>query len=243
MFDEAQLLERFRLLSRDIQNGIQTIEAHFLPLKPQISSDVFGQVETSLNNVRDSWADFAGWVLISTLDNLESTRSNCAPAKLSIQGKINRAKKRRTNSLKNKSITFNLSEVENIVMDTFIPYFEQLLDIVVDNAIKYTIRNSEITISASRKFNPNFCVVRISSLGPHVEKEELLKLGQKGFRSKNARKLNVTGEGYGLYNAIRIANLLGGSINFDSHKNCTYISGIGHSVFNITIKIPDMSEQ
>ncbi|OQS32637.1 hypothetical protein B0T39_22290 [Chromobacterium haemolyticum] len=138
---------------------------------------------------------------------------------------------------KSKGIKFNIQDVSDITITTYIPLFEQLLDLIVQNATKYSPRSGTVEISCSR-IESEVCI-EISSIGPFLEASELEKIGQKEFRGKNAIKSQNNGSGYGVYNALRIAKILNGSVNFaPSSKPITNMGGVDMGHFSARIKLP-----
>jgi signal transduction histidine kinase len=238
MIDTGQLLERFRLLSRDIQNGFQTAQKQLEPLKKGRDGADAGKLALTLGQMSEAWQDFAGWVLVSTLDNTEEARSNCAPGRVDVQSKITRSKLRRHNDALRNGITIDASDTQSIVIETFIPYFEQLLDLLYGNAIKYSPRGGTIEIACSRaRASVN---VSIRSVGPMVAKHELPQLGEREFRAEQARKLPVTGQGYGLFNCKRLAELLGAGIDFRPEQKVLYESaGVQYANFAVSLNLPE----
>lgn len=188
MIDSGQMMERFRHLSRDIQIGLQTSLKHLDSLKSKIEdpSDL-NKINTALGQIKDSWDSYYGWVLLSSLDDEEEASANCAPGYIDLNSKIMRAKKQRQNSLTQKGLKLEINQVQSsIQIQTYIPYFEQLLDLILDNAIKYSVRGGTIEILTS--FDSNNVKLMVHSIGPNLIKHEVERLGQKGFRSDNAKK-------------------------------------------------------
>lgn len=239
MIDTGQLLERFRLLSRDIQNGFQTAQKQLETLKRgRDYSAESEKLAITLNQMSEAWQDYAGWILVSTLDNTAEARANCAPGRVDLLSKIKRSKIRRQNDSGRNGLKVDISDVESIVIETYIPYFEQMLDLLFGNAIKYSPKGGTIEVSCSRsKSRVN---LSIRSIGPIILKHELSHLGEVGFRSENARKLPVTGQGYGLYNCKRLAELLDASIEFRAEQRSLYESGgIQYANFITSLSLPE----
>lgn len=238
MIDSGQLLERFRLLSRDIQNGLQTAQKQLEPLKRGRESAETAKVVATLTLISEAWQDFAGWILISTLDNAEEARSNCAPGRVDLHSKIVRSKIRRHNDTARNGITIDITSAESLVIETYIPYFEQTLDLIFGNAIKYSPRGGIIEVASSR--GKRGASISVRSVGPMVLKHEIEHLGTKGFRSENARKLPVTGLGYGLFNTQRLAELLDATIEFKAEQRLLFeTAGVAYANFTVLLMLPE----
>ncbi|MBP2544640.1 sensor histidine kinase [Acinetobacter guillouiae] len=240
MVDSGQMMERFRHLSRDIQIGLQTSFKHLESLKSKVEdpSDL-KKINTALNQIKDAWDSYYGWVLLSSLDDEEEASANCAPGYIDLRSKVARAKNVRQNSLTQKGLKVDLNEVQySIQIQTYIPYFEQLLDLILDNAIKYSLRGG--TIEFSTISDGNHVKLMIHSIGPSLVKHEVERLGQKGFRSENAKKMEISGQGYGLYNVKRIADLIHAQVSFNPEiKILCHSDGIPQSNFTVKLTLPE----
>lgn len=235
--DSGQLLERFRLLSRDIQNGLQNSQRHMEVLRKTQGNEKIGALSSEIEKISAAWQDFSGWVLVSTLDDLSEARKNCAPGRVNIGSKITRAQKRRKNDLSLMGIKVASDDIQEVVVETFIPYFEQLLDLIFGNAIKYSPKAGHIELSCNR--NSSGVIVSIKSVGPLCKKYELPQLGQKGFRSENAMRVEVSGQGYGLYNCKKLSKLLGVTMEFRPEQKVLYESNnISYANFQVLLRIP-----
>lgn len=89
--------------------------------------------------------------------------------------------------------------------------------VVLDNAIKYSPRDSVINVSFDEMTeNGRILDVIVSSIGPYVDECELKKLTERGFRSKNKIVSKTDGLGLGLYIAKNICTYHGIGMNFQS---------------------------
>jgi signal transduction histidine kinase len=239
VLDAGQLLERFRQLSRDIQNGLQKAQKQLSKAKQSRNVQELGALETTLSEISDSWQDYAGWILISTLDDPNETRQNCAPGRVDVASKLMRAKIKRRNETGRHGINIDITEADSIVIETFIPYFEQMLDLLFGNAIKYSLKGGAVEVFAKRS-RANVAI-EVRSLGPVVLQSELPHLGTRGFRAQAACKLPVTGQGYGLFNVCRIAELLGATCSFRSDQRIAHTdgSGVQYSLFAAIVTMPE----
>ena len=111
--------------------------------------------------------------------------------------------------------------------------FETLLFIILENAIKYSPDNKPITVNFEEP-DKDFLMVTIQSVGPYCLTDEVAKLGTKGFRGENAKKLDSTGQGIGLHFASRICDQHNVSIAFES-KYQGKDHGITYGLFTVTL--------
>ncbi|HQR86184.1 MAG: hypothetical protein B7Y59_02380 [Burkholderiales bacterium 35-55-47] len=237
MIDPNQFLERFRTLQRDIQNSLQNLQKNTEAILLDKKLPEIEKILTGINEVTEYWQDFSGWVLISTLEDANEARKNCAPGRLDIASKIHRSKLKRRRDLTNSAIKIDTSNVSSIVIDTYIPYFEQLLDLIISNCIKYSPKGGSIEITTT--LIGDSCKICFSSIGPLVANHEKPSLGFKGFRSEAAKKLAVTGDGFGLFNVKRIAELIGASTSFNPQTRTTMeFGGVPYANFEVTVSVP-----
>lgn len=196
--EASQFLERFRLLSREIQIALQNSERRIEASKKQPSSENIEKIEEQIKNINDAWGDFYGWVLISTLENIDDARRNSVSGLIDVKSKIIRSKKRATGIADQHGVKIDTRNINECQIKTYIAYFEQLLDLVFLNAVKYSPEG--YTIEVESNWKNGFVIITVDSYGPLITKQEMNSLGAKGFRAENAIKTNKPGDGYGLFN-------------------------------------------
>lgn len=116
---------------------------------------------------------------------------------------------------KKKKITINQKLVPATVMGNK-ENLEELLIIIIDNAIKYSKNNSKVTIEMVTKAND--VEVKISDEGIGISEKDINHIFDRFYRADQSRKQK---EGYGLGLAIakKIAELHRGSIEVKSRIN------------------------
>jgi len=82
---------------------------------------------------------------------------------------------------------------------------------LIDNALKYSKRGSEVRIEFNE--GPNEIELRVISYGPKIEEDELDKIFDVFYRGRNARRQEEEGAGFGLYSAQFIATTMGTKIS------------------------------
>ncbi len=108
------------------------------------------------------------------------------------------------------------------------PLFEQALSNLVDNAIKYSQPNSDVSISA-KKIDQE-AIIEVKDKGCGIPSDQLQRIFERFFRVDRARTRDKGGAGLGLSIARHIINLHAGRIEASS--------GIGQgSVFTIHIPL------
>ena len=92
----------------------------------------------------------------------------------------------------------------------------EVLQNLIDNAIRYTLNKGNILVKAEKK--NNFVLVSVKDSGVGIPKEDYVKIFQKFFRSQNAMKYQTEGTGLGLFIAKGIIRASGGQIGFTSEE-------------------------
>lgn len=113
---------------------------------------------------------------------------------------------------------------EHIILETVWPLLAQVLDILVENAFKYSEAGTPISVSAYQ--NGDGTTISISDQGLGIAKEDQPAIFDPFYRSSSARSSGVNGVGLGLALASHITRALGGQITVTSEP------GLGAS-FNI----------
>lgn len=83
---------------------------------------------------------------------------------------------------------------------------------LVDNAIKYNVKNGRVTVELRRLPDKPYLQISIKDTGIGVPPEDMPKLFTRFFRTENATKMETEGSGLGLYIAKNIINRHGGTI-------------------------------
>jgi len=105
-----------------------------------------------------------------------------------------------------------LDPLFSVKMD--VDLIRQVFSNLIDNAIKYSPADSEITISS--KEEEGKIRVAVTDRGPGIPKDEVDNIFQKFYRSKAAKASPIKGSGLGLYLAKYFVELHGGAISVES---------------------------
>ncbi|HMG16868.1 MAG TPA: ATP-binding protein [Saprospiraceae bacterium] len=119
--------------------------------------------------------------------------------------------------------------VETITVINAIPF------IILDNSIKYSPKGSSIDIEFAKSNDK--IEISISSEGPKVYSEEISKLTEKNYRSKNAAEVNPDGKGLGLYYLKTICDLCKVDFSITSANKGYQFENIEYSTFTVLLKI------
>ncbi len=93
--------------------------------------------------------------------------------------------------------------------------FGELLDALLDNALKYSEPGTRVTLRVGHELKGGVWV-EVADCGFGIMGDELPHLFHPFFRSESARKRGISGSGLGLAVAARIADAIGGSIRVES---------------------------
>lgn len=115
-----------------------------------------------------------------------------------------------------------------IYVKMFRNHFEQILIILLDNAVKYSGEHKEIHISMSESFGQ--IEIAIQDFGEGMTKEERDKIFERFYRIDKARSRAKGGSGLGLSIAKQLINSYKGTIHVDSVKGQGSIFYIGFPI-------------
>jgi signal transduction histidine kinase len=104
----------------------------------------------------------------------------------------------------------------------------QVLDNLVSNAIKYTPKGGDVSISMTHTAED--ATIAVSDNGIGVPQDEQAQMFDRFFRTSNARSSGIQGTGLGLAITRGIVEAHGGTIGFDS------VEGVG-STFRLTLPL------
>jgi two-component system sensor histidine kinase VicK len=87
---------------------------------------------------------------------------------------------------------------------------------IVDNAIKYNIKNGSITVKLEKLQDKPYAQISVIDTGIGIPASDVGKLFKKFFRAENAVRVRTDGTGLGLYITKNIINRHGGNIWLES---------------------------
>lgn len=136
---------------------------------------------------------------------------------------------------KRKSVTIKPFKGSSYKKIDIYPAFEFLPFVIMENAVKYSPRDQDITVEFE-EFN-KYLEVTVSSVGPVLTKYEIERVFEKGARGVAAVKLDDGGGGYGLYFAKMICDLHDIEMQVFSSPSRFHLNGIDYSDFRIKLVI------
>lgn len=90
---------------------------------------------------------------------------------------------------------------------------------LLDNAIRYNIKNGEVVVSVQKRSDGPFIQVSVKDTGIGIPPKDIDKIFTKFFRAENALKFETEGSGLGLYIAKNIVQAHGGQMWVESELN------------------------
>jgi len=121
-------------------------------------------------------------------------------------------------SFERKNITFSFNSSNSFEVLGDPSQIETVIEILIDNALRYTKENGEIKIEISPSLNKKNLIFKIKDTGIGIPKEDQKYIFQKFFRAKNASTCEPHGTGLGLYIAKSIIERSGGRMGFQSKE-------------------------
>lgn len=108
--------------------------------------------------------------------------------------------------------------------------------VLIDNAIKYSLKEQEIVVSAN-DLNSGKVEIIVKSFSPHIKASDQAKIFEKGFRCESSQHLSDRGAGLGLYIAKIVAEAHNTKINLITTTPSPPINGISycHNSFTLVI--------
>jgi signal transduction histidine kinase len=113
---------------------------------------------------------------------------------------------------KNILLKLNCAENLNVFVDTI--RFGQVISILLDNALKYSNEDSEVTVKA--ELIKSHIIVKITDQGEGIPQEEISMIWERLHRIEKSRSRLTGGSGLGLPIAKEIINKHGGRIEVES---------------------------
>ena len=124
-----------------------------------------------------------------------------------------------------KSITIESGIQPNIIVKTHAPTFSKVLEILFDNAIKYSDENGKISVALYQSSKKVYFT--INNKGEYIKPEEISHVFERFYRTNKERE--VGGHGLGLSLAKKKCDMLGCKLKVESDED-------EGTTFTITLK-------
>ncbi|SDB65376.1 cell wall metabolism sensor histidine kinase WalK [Butyrivibrio sp. INlla16] len=132
-----------------------------------------------------------------------------------------------------KKVKYTREIAENIHINGDRNSIQQLCTILIDNAMKYTPDEGEVSVSLSGDESSRNAILEISNSCENIPKGNLDRLFDRFYRADNSRSRKTGGYGIGLSVAKAIVNSHGGTIE---------AKAVGENIMKFMITIPIMKK-
>jgi K+-sensing histidine kinase KdpD len=140
------------------------------------------------------------------------------------------------NLIKGKRLKYKIQAENNIPLIKGYPILRSIVNIMLDNAIKYSPNDSEIECFIESEKN-EIVIVMINE-GPYVETDEIKNIINIGVRGRNALSSGKRGHGYGLDFLNEIVQIIHfGKVELNS-KYSVQLNNIKYGTFECKISLP-----
>lgn len=109
------------------------------------------------------------------------------------------------------------------------PLISQVFSNIIENAVKYSDRDTKVTIQGKYLSESDSFLVSIRNSGIPLNPELCKKIFDRGVRSDEAKRKYPAGTGFGLYIARRIIEIHEGKI--------TALTRNGYTIFEVTLSV------
>lgn len=134
-----------------------------------------------------------------------------------------------------KRLSYGMDEIETGDRSLYVRADEeairQILDNLIDNAIKYTPEGGSVRVSCRSARDPDQVVIEVTDSGIGIPREDISRIFERFYRVDKARSRELGGTGLGLSIVKHIAQTLGGSV--------TVASRVGAGS-RFTVRLPSM---
>ena len=136
---------------------------------------------------------------------------------------------------KQKNVNLVLNGEAKTLIDCY-PVIDTLPILIVDNALKYTLKDCDITIDFEE--DDNSISVSCENVGPKLYPEELDTIFDRGIRGEEAIKTEKPGYGFGLNFVKHICNIHNASCDILVSDREFQVDGVKYSDFKILMDFP-----
>jgi K+-sensing histidine kinase KdpD len=140
------------------------------------------------------------------------------------------------NLMKGKRLSYNVKADDNIPLIKGYPILRSIVNIMLDNAVKYSPNNSEIECALDSINNE--LIIVMNNEGPFIEPDEIINIAKLGIRGNNAISTGRRGHGFGLDFLTEIVEKIHfGKLEINSHFNFN-LNNIKYGTFECKIILP-----
>lgn len=204
---KARIQNETNILIHDLRRLSQSIYHAAVAARDDLVSGNLSQTQDRIENVIAA----QGMLRIRTdvLDFAGNPNLLVPPSSIPIYKRVHKVVRSFTPYAEGRNISIRMrgnSRGTSLGPDAFeiIPY------VIIDNAIKYSPRNSTVEVSVYE--NRQMIDVAVTSLGPVIASDEEERIFDEHFRGRAAKERDLTGNGVGLFLAKKLVEQFNGRI-------------------------------
>jgi two-component system phosphate regulon sensor histidine kinase PhoR len=191
-----------------LQNSIQLIQKGYVPQEEQAA--FLGQAEKRAGELLTILDDL---LLLSRLkEKLGRTKAES----VSIADMLDSALAAFQKDAKERNLTVKAENLDRPIISGTQEHIQALWAHLLSNAIRYTPPGGRITISLREDSRARKIIGTISDTGIGISAEEIPRVFEEFYRTKEAKAMQEMGTGLGLAIVQQIASLYGGAVEVDS---------------------------
>jgi signal transduction histidine kinase len=160
------------------------------------------------------------------LSKLDSQGIEARREKVDVHALLEEARERFADAAQNRTIEVGVADGENLEVLTSREVLEEIVDIIVENAVNFNRPGGKVTLAACSA--RGVVEISIADTGIGIAKEDVPRIFDRFYRAEKSRSRETGGTGLGLAIAHDLAALIGASIKIESQE------GVG-SVFTILV--------
>lgn len=230
-----EMSQPFYDFSHELKSIISGILSKIALLKKEIdeTSSLYPHIENirALSEILNTKGDLFKFLSSGKISSLKE--SNIVPYK-----KFEKIKKCLTTTALKKQIQISMEGNSYKSINDGVSGFEIIPYLLIENALKYSPQNYEVIVSIEDK--QNSVLIDIESVGPYLQKDEYIKIFQKGYRGKQAKQATPNGSGLGLFTVKTfLEKAYGGSVSAAQNGSCVCtLNGISYYFTKFHLEIP-----
>jgi signal transduction histidine kinase len=161
------------------------------------------------------------------LSKLDSHGIEAKRDKVDINALLDDIRERFADAAQKRNVEVEVTEGESTVLETNKEALDEIVSIIVENAVKFNKQEGHVRIAANATRND--VGISIADTGIGIAREDLPHIFDRFYRGEKSRSRETGGAGLGLSIAYNLATVIGARIGVESQE------GLG-STFTITIE-------
>lgn len=204
----SDLSHELRTPLTTLKGYLEAIEDEKIKPDKEIINEMQEETER-MNNLVEKLNEFA---------EAQNKIINLSKQKLNLKIIINKILKQQQKSLTKKNVTVNLELAENLYINADRDSLFQIFNNIIENAIKYNVKNGEIEIKAKKNDN---LIIYIKDSGMGISNQDLPYIFERFYRADKSRNSINQGTGIGLAVVKELIDAHNAEIEVESDKSGT----------------------